>query len=561
MKTGRIHLVSIGIDEYQIENLECACNDAKLIFEGYSKYNLEVRKLLLNSDAKRIDILKSLTEISKKSRPEDYLIFFFAGHGFSAADEKSTGNSESCFIVPYDYDSDSIEDSSISFKDIKDKLSNINADYKLLIFDSCYSGGALRRELKKGKRRDIKVEEYNELLNRENHEAIISACDNDESSYEDHINKHGFFTYYFYHNLEKSNSKLIPYKTIFEEIKEAVKTKVHEVYNKEQNPQCKVTNEDFKFIVFPKDIPIEKTELSLTLDRIPSNSERIEISITDFERGILDDIENNRDVTLEINLKNLISNSYKSVKNEMDIFDGNLNSIIPCYEKCRQQFLPIIKFYEYLLLYDKHKIALKNVRWMMQFFDLHKNRSGYTAYTEIPSTLLSEFYMKYIFFLGSNSQEKMYIPLFDSIHNRYSNYSEPLINSSLIWHPEVFHRKTPDYFEYIFPKEYIINNPIKKHQFEEFGEIIFLFYSFFNVESTIYPIFTHYIDDLSYISYKLGIGQYDNFIKNVLKTDKTTLLDNAIKKIELHLDSSFRWDFDVRENFRYLYNHLKKLER
>ena len=74
--SGKILLLNIGINTYpHISQLKCCLNDANLLHDSYSRYPCEYRKILLDSDASKNEILKSMDDLIRNSRDTDYIIF------------------------------------------------------------------------------------------------------------------------------------------------------------------------------------------------------------------------------------------------------------------------------------------------------------------------------------------------------------------------------------------------------------------------------------------------------------------------------------------------------
>ena len=143
---GKILILSIGINRYiklaEALQLKYCVNDAEIIHDKYSQFNCHYHKLLLNENATRAEILKGIVDIEREARDEDYVIFNFAGHGFTTELDSQKINSKNSFICPSDFEADYLEQTSISLSTLNAELNKIKANSKVILFDACHSGSA-----------------------------------------------------------------------------------------------------------------------------------------------------------------------------------------------------------------------------------------------------------------------------------------------------------------------------------------------------------------------------------------------------------------------------------
>ncbi|KQC08506.1 MAG: hypothetical protein APR55_11505, partial [Methanolinea sp. SDB] len=146
--SGEKYAILVGIEDYanlgDLENCDDDARDMRALLLGsecgFSYGNIE---LLLNSQATRNNIKGAIERVSTQAGPEDLVVFYFSGHGSFGED-----------LPPYDESSDGLDeyicpqDSRYSGKvnyirddELKGWFDAIPANHKLLIFDSCYSGG------------------------------------------------------------------------------------------------------------------------------------------------------------------------------------------------------------------------------------------------------------------------------------------------------------------------------------------------------------------------------------------------------------------------------------
>jgi len=135
----------IGINDYKNAGpLSYARKDAE-DFAGRLTDDLGFPKdqvsLLLDADATRERILASyLSFIDVANSPDDRLVFFFAGHGFTRAGYRGQVG----YLVPADGNPSSPA-TLIRWDDITRNADLIPAKHIVFILDACFSGLALQR--------------------------------------------------------------------------------------------------------------------------------------------------------------------------------------------------------------------------------------------------------------------------------------------------------------------------------------------------------------------------------------------------------------------------------
>ena len=136
-------LLTIGIDSYlSWPSLKTASNDAKALKSVLlERYHVDPSHVieLYNENATRKNILGSLRDLTKRIKPDDSLLIFYAGHGHIDPITK-TGS-----WIPAESGTDDAS-AWISNQDIKNYLNidAIKAKHVLLVSDSCFSGDFFR---------------------------------------------------------------------------------------------------------------------------------------------------------------------------------------------------------------------------------------------------------------------------------------------------------------------------------------------------------------------------------------------------------------------------------
>jgi uncharacterized caspase-like protein len=141
-------LVAIGISRYREEamDLKYASEDATAIAElflrrGRKQYGAVSITEVLDEQATKDGILETLGRIADQAHPDDTLLVFLSGHG------KMVG--QRYYFIPHEFhrQEDSFEETirqqGVPADMLGDVLSKVPAGKRLLIFDTCASGGAV----------------------------------------------------------------------------------------------------------------------------------------------------------------------------------------------------------------------------------------------------------------------------------------------------------------------------------------------------------------------------------------------------------------------------------
>jgi Caspase domain len=140
---------------------------------------------LQDGDATKESILDGLDWIRRAvADTNDVAMVFLSGHGVSTPDQQYR-------FLPYDYDSNRVERTTISDSDLRDYLTKIGGK-KIFFFDTCYSGGVLG-----GKGTDSRpnVDKFaNELKEAENGIVVFASSTGNQLSLEKEEWNNGAFT-------------------------------------------------------------------------------------------------------------------------------------------------------------------------------------------------------------------------------------------------------------------------------------------------------------------------------------------------------------------------------
>ena len=195
------YLVGIfSVPKYQSEDITdlpfCAKDGIELkeVFNNHLGIEDEYIRLVgddLDQEVSKADILKNVIQLRRIAEPDDIIIFYFSGHGFS---ENNVG-----YLATSDTDLDIASDTSIPINRIREELNKSVAKIKILIIDSCYSG------IGTGKKFDNKMsEDFEKSLFSDISEGwvIFASCTSNEMSYSLENESLSVFTSYLIEGLK-----------------------------------------------------------------------------------------------------------------------------------------------------------------------------------------------------------------------------------------------------------------------------------------------------------------------------------------------------------------------
>jgi hypothetical protein len=196
----RLHYVAVGIDKYKVQALElkCAVNDAKAIGNllttmPVGPYQPGVPCTLLDAKATKASVTKALESLRGGAvKPNDLVVFFFAGHGFKDA--------SGFYLLTVESNPMNLAKTALSGAELRKNLNNFPCQV-LLLLDACHSGAAAKDF------RPVVDDVTRTLTEDECGVAVLSAAMAGEKSREK--GKHGLFTSAMIDALKKADG--VPY--------------------------------------------------------------------------------------------------------------------------------------------------------------------------------------------------------------------------------------------------------------------------------------------------------------------------------------------------------------
>ena len=233
LRKPSLHAVMIGVDDYKDDNLDLNyaakdANDLHQALEQASKkfFNVDdtnrvfFYNLTINGEGKlgtdkikgktpdKANINQTLEEIEKKSKPEDILLVFFAGHG-------EIVDKDQLLLLTTEATSANFE--GIRMRELLEQLNKIPAGKRVLILDACHSGAAInnmdmaqltgKRDVKDAERQSQRLKELDKLASKSGF-AIITASSSDQKALELPQYEHGLMTYALLNAMLNNKSSL-----------------------------------------------------------------------------------------------------------------------------------------------------------------------------------------------------------------------------------------------------------------------------------------------------------------------------------------------------------------
>lgn len=238
----KLHAVVVGINDYDLSALKLnnAKNDAQLILSILKKQVGEqyqagdIKILSTASETTKASILSQLQQIQSKASYGDVFIFYFAGHGTVVLND-------GYYMLASDIKvnaKDVLRKGAISTVDLRDALAKIPAGKKLILLDTCHSGGALDADTV----RFYNVEDTHLLaegIRNKSGATILMASSSTQQALEGYQG-HGVFTYAFAESLLKKNdldrNGVVDTPEIVKYLNIQVPQITKQIFNKEQTP-------------------------------------------------------------------------------------------------------------------------------------------------------------------------------------------------------------------------------------------------------------------------------------------------------------------------------------
>jgi uncharacterized caspase-like protein len=268
MGPGRRLALIVGVSRYSNKDidLQYASADARALFDlltnpalGPAAFHEEDVRLLLDGEATVTNINKGLREFLRQARENDFVLFFFAGHG--APDPNQI---QDLYLLAHDTDPENIAGTGLLMRHVREAIAEIPARDVLILTDSCHSAGiaapASMRAVSTNPIHQIFLEK---MLHASGGLAILTASEAAQVSFENaKWGQHGVFTYFVLQGLQGAADTDHDGIVSLGELMEYVRDHVREATSSIQIPAIGPTSFDRRLplvIVTPKSAPKNKT--------------------------------------------------------------------------------------------------------------------------------------------------------------------------------------------------------------------------------------------------------------------------------------------------------------
>jgi hypothetical protein len=198
---GRRIALIIGVSRYSDESIDLAYadDDARALRDllvspdlGPASFEPEDVRLLVDEEATVTAINVGLRDFLRRATEDDFVLFFFAGHG--APDPNRL---QDLYLLAHDTDPDNIAGTGLLMRHVREAISSIRARGVLILTDSCHSGGIGGSSVE----RSIETNPiHHAFLDKMRHSsgglAILTASEAAQKSIEEPSLGHGLFTWY-----------------------------------------------------------------------------------------------------------------------------------------------------------------------------------------------------------------------------------------------------------------------------------------------------------------------------------------------------------------------------
>jgi uncharacterized caspase-like protein len=203
-RTGTTFAVTVGIPRYRsyaVHNLKYPAEDATAWRDALSGPRGPVpaknHTLLLEEQATRAAVLAALREAAGRARPEDGLLFYFAGYGALLAPAAGDAPPEPC-LVPYDAEPDDLARTGLPLEEVVRILAASGVSATAIVLDCGFAappgGRALDGPERTGEGRPLAIAAPEGAAAGPTPVAILAAAGAGEPALEVDDVRHGLFT-------------------------------------------------------------------------------------------------------------------------------------------------------------------------------------------------------------------------------------------------------------------------------------------------------------------------------------------------------------------------------
>jgi WD40 repeat protein len=268
-----LYIVTIGASKYQDEtyNLKYADKDANDIAALFKKNKIfkHRHELILTNEEVVLENLPKIEKLISKSKVQDVVLFFIAGHGVLDANYNY-------YLASYDMDFINPQNRGILYNDISEIFKNVKSRNKVILLDACHSGEIDTTEIAlvneeiveddgmqfRAAGLNVKSTEFGRStldlskmlfadVSDSDGSTVISSASGTEYAMESSEWSNGLFTYCLIEGVKTKKADMNQDKKItINELRRYVNNRVQELSNGKQNPSSRIENIKNDFIIF-----------------------------------------------------------------------------------------------------------------------------------------------------------------------------------------------------------------------------------------------------------------------------------------------------------------------
>ncbi len=273
---ANLYLITVGVSKYENSDydLNYAAKDANDIAELFKKQKKSFDNIhvisILDKEATKTNILKIKSQL-EGTKPDDVVMFFFAGHGTLDADMNY-------YLATTEVDMFDLEETALRYDLLEDLMDSIPARKKVVFIDACHSGevdkdedfsetgestneNQMLRDIETNEAlqvRNISTQNSFELmklmfadLRKGTGTTVISSAGGGEYAYENDKNKNGIFTYIMISGIKSGKADANnDGEIMISELRDYVMKNVSILTKGHQNPTSRRENLEFDFRVW-----------------------------------------------------------------------------------------------------------------------------------------------------------------------------------------------------------------------------------------------------------------------------------------------------------------------
>ena len=212
----KIWAVVVGVARYShMPVLKYTDDDAYQIYaflkspQGGALQDDQMR-ILIDEDATRANVLKSMRQVFLKADENDVVVLYFSGHGLPGS------------FLPVDFDG---FNNKVKHEDIQQIFRETKAKHKICLADACHSGTLMARRSPL----DNTLKKYYEAFEKSpGGTALLLSSKGDEFSLEDHGLRQGIFSHFLIRGLkgeaDKNSNDIVTVQELFDFVYTKVRT-------------------------------------------------------------------------------------------------------------------------------------------------------------------------------------------------------------------------------------------------------------------------------------------------------------------------------------------------